>query len=62
VHKKVTFLIILLTCLGLILNPDIVRADTAISANIESATKGQWQTVPLPLDKKDWMQGVHTSL
>lgn len=61
-HKKVTFLIILLTCLGLILNPDIVRADTAISANIESATKGQWQTVPLPLDKKDWMQGVHTSL
>ncbi len=61
-NKKVTFLIILLTCLGLIINPDIVRADTAISANIESATKGQWQTVPLPLDQKQWMQGVHTSL
>lgn len=60
--KKVKFLIILLTCLGLIINPDIVRADTVISANIENASKGQWQTVPLPVDKKDWMQGVHTSL
>ena len=59
--KKVKFLIILLTCLGLIINPDIVRAD-ATSANIEIATKGQWQTVPLPLDNKQWMQGVHTSL
>jgi len=62
VHKKLTFLIILLTCLGLMINPDIVRADTAISANLESSSKGQWQTVPLPPDKKDWMQGVHTSL
>ncbi|MDB9534264.1 DUF1929 domain-containing protein [Dolichospermum planctonicum CS-1226] len=60
--KKVKFLIILLTCLGLIINPDIVRADTVISANIENASKGQWQTVPLPVDQKDWMQGVHTSL
>ncbi|MFN7527055.1 MAG: hypothetical protein ACK5QA_06430, partial [Dolichospermum sp.] len=60
--KKVKFLIILLTCLGLIINPDIVRADTVISAKIENASKGQWQTVPLPVDKKDWMQGVHTSL
>ncbi len=39
--KKVKFLIILLTCLGLIINPDIVRADTVISANIENASKGQ---------------------
>ncbi|MDB9474028.1 glyoxal oxidase [Dolichospermum circinale] len=60
--RKVKFLIILLTCLGLIINPDIVKADTLISANIENASKGQWQTVPLPVDKKDWMQGVHTSL
>ncbi|MFN6395898.1 MAG: galactose oxidase-like domain-containing protein [Aphanizomenon sp.] len=43
----------------MIINPDIVKADTVISANIENA-KGQWQTVPLP--EKDWMQGVHTSL
>ncbi|MDB9490148.1 hypothetical protein PN478_06400 [Dolichospermum circinale CS-534/05] len=60
--RKVKFLIILLTCLGLIINPDIVKADTLISANIENASKGQWQIVPLPVDQKDWMQGVHTSL
>lgn len=57
--KKVKFLIILLTCLGLIINPDIVRAESITSANINTS-KGQWETVPLPA--KDWMQGVHTSL
>ncbi|AFZ27011.1 protein of unknown function (DUF1929) [Cylindrospermum stagnale PCC 7417] len=54
--KKITFVIILLACLGLIINPDFVSADTV------SASKGEWQTVPLPADKADWMQGVHTSL
>lgn len=52
----------LLTCLGLIINPGLVRADTVSSANLESATKGEWTTVPLPTDKKDWLQAVHTSL
>jgi hypothetical protein len=47
---------VLVICLGLIINPGFARADT------ESVTKGEWQTVPLPADKNDWMQGVHTSL
>ena len=61
-NKKVRLLIILLTCLGIIINPNIVRADTLIAAHLESINGGEWQTVPLPEKREDWMQAVHTSL
>jgi hypothetical protein len=60
VKKRLAFLtLLLLGLVSLTLNPVPARAATVAS---EPAIGGEWKTVPLPENKNDWMQAVHTAL